>query len=217
MLIATVGRKNPPALRSVGSPVGETHAMAFGLSKFKALLKLAVFEAFSDHVSLKFLAIFSSLKGINWRIFQLISEFIFRPYTVSTAEMLVSDLVSRSNNIEMTAEEREQLGLDPTNEEKGNNICGSSSSSKESRSKEALDLKAHWAHTSWWHNDGYEEEKKEEGAYKEEESVPGAESVSETTQSALKTTRSVPKMTQSAPTSTESACYRVNKKVARMG
>ena len=71
VLIATVGRKNPPALRSVGSPVGETHAMAFGLSKFKALLKLAVFDAFSDHVSLKFLAIFSSLKGINWRIFQL--------------------------------------------------------------------------------------------------------------------------------------------------
>ena len=64
VLIATVGRKNPPALRSVGSPVGETHAMAFGLSKFKALLKLAVFDAFSDHVSLKFLAIFSSLKEL---------------------------------------------------------------------------------------------------------------------------------------------------------
>merc|ERR1712240_517801 len=56
VLIATVGRKNPPALRNVGSPVGEAHAMAFGLSKFKSLLKLAVFDAFSDHVSLKFLA-----------------------------------------------------------------------------------------------------------------------------------------------------------------
>ena len=66
VLIATVGRKNPPALRSVGSPVGETHAMAFGLSKFKALLKLAVFDAFSDHVSLKFLAIFSPLTLCCW-------------------------------------------------------------------------------------------------------------------------------------------------------
>ena len=98
----------------------------------------------------------------------------------------------------MTDEEKEQLGLDPTNEEKGNNICGSSSSSKESRSKEALDLKAHWAHTNWWHNDGYEEEKKEGG------SVSGAEPASEMTQSEGKMTQSEGEMTQSEGKMTQS-------------
>ena len=126
VLIATVGRKNPPALRNVGSPVGEAHAMAFGLSKFKSLLKLAVFDCFSDHVSLKFLACWAGVKGINWRIFQLMSDFIFRLYTVSTSEMLVSDLVSRSDNIEMTREEKEILGLNPTDEDKGNDVGVSS-------------------------------------------------------------------------------------------
>ena len=181
VLIGTVGRKNPQALRSVGSPVGETHAMAFGLSKFKALLKLAVFDAFSDHVSLKFLAIFASLRGINWRIFQLISEFIFRLYTVSTAEMTVSDLVSRSNNIEMTDEEREQLGLESIKEEERNNASGSSSSGQKDKCKEGLDLKAHWAHSSWWDNSGYEEKEgesnKERMGVNEEKGQEGRESI----------------------------------------
>ena len=175
VLIGTVGRKNPPALRNVGSPVGEAHAMAFGLSKFKSLLKLAVFDCFSDHVSLKFLACWAGVKGVNWRIFQLMSDYIFRLYTVSTSQMLVSDLVSRSDNIEMTREEREMLGLNPTDDDKGNDVGGpsgdkedgvggSSSSSKESRSKQALDLKNHWAHNEWWHNDGFEDDKENQSS-----------------------------------------------------
>ena len=89
--------------------------------------------------------------------------------------MLVSDLVSRSDNIEMTREEKEMLGLDPSNEDKGNDVGVSSSSSKESRSRQALDLKNHWAHNEWWHNDGYEEEKEGE--------VSGAGPASKMTQS----------------------------------
>ena len=77
--------------------------------------------------------------------------------------MLVSDLVSRSDNIEMTREEREMLGLNPTDDvggpsgDKEDGVGGSSSSSKQSRSKQALDLKNHWAHNEWWHNDGFED------------------------------------------------------------
>ena len=110
-LIGVYGRKCPKALQSASSAVGESHALCFGLIKFKGLLQLSIFDLFCDHLNLKFLNQWQHLRGIYFRLYQQITQYVFRMFTVSSGEMLACDLISRIEHEDMTSEEKEALGL----------------------------------------------------------------------------------------------------------
>ena len=140
VLLGVFGRKCPKVLQSASSAVGESHALCFGLTKYKALLKLGVFDIFSDHLNLKFLNSWQNLRGIYFRLYQMITQFVFRMYTISSSEMLAADLISRIDNQEMTEDEKRVLGMG----DDGLNIYDDYNENTEQ--PKDLDIKQHWTH-----------------------------------------------------------------------
>ena len=131
VLLGVFGRKCPKPLQSASSAVGECHALCFGLMKYKSLLQLAPFDLFSDHLNLNFLNSWQNLRGIYFRLYQIITQFVFRMYTISSAEMLSCDLMSRIDNQEMTEDELKALGVGQTE--------------MEVYEEDDIDMKRHWA------------------------------------------------------------------------
>ena len=111
VLLACTGKKNSKVLAESGSCLGEMYALALGLAKYRPMLLLSLFEVFSDFLSLKYLHTFSRLKGVHYRLFQNMSDYVFRIFTVKSAQNFVADLISRADNIQITSEEMEILGL----------------------------------------------------------------------------------------------------------
>ena len=139
-LIGVYGRKCPKPLQSASSAVGESHAMSFGLAKFKSLLQLAIFEIFSDHVNLKYLNSWQHLRGVYFRLYQQITQYVFRLFTVSSQEMLACDLVSRIEHEDMTDHEKEMLGLGLP----GDGVYDSGEMNRDDEDELEHGLKSHW-------------------------------------------------------------------------
>ena len=140
VLIGVFGRKCPKVLQSASSAVGESHALCFGLMKYQQLLQLGIFDIFSDHLNLKFLNSWQNLRGIYFRLYQMITQFVFRLFTISTSEMLAADLISRIDHQEMTWAEKRALGMG----EAGWEIFDDFQNGDEEQPKD-LDIKQHWA------------------------------------------------------------------------
>ena len=111
VLLACTGKKNSKVLSESGSCLGEMYALALGLAKYRPYLLLNLFEIFSDFLSLNYLHTFSKLRGVHYRLFQNMSDYVFRIFTVKSAQNYIADLISRSDNVQITKEEMDLLGL----------------------------------------------------------------------------------------------------------
>ena len=143
VLLGVFGRKCPKVLQSASSAVGESHALCFGLTKYKPLLKLGVFDIFSDHLNLKFLNSWQNLRGIYFRLYQMITQFVFRLFTISSSEMLAADLISRIDHEEMTEDEKRALGMGDDGLDLYDEYDECEVSPEQPKE---LDIKQHWTH-----------------------------------------------------------------------
>ena len=111
VLVGVTGSKNTKVVSQGGSCLGEYYSLVKSLAKFRPYLLLSVFDVFSDFLSLKYLHSFSHLKGVHFRLYQQLSDYVFRLYTISSGQNYASDLVSRLDNVQMSPEEKELIGI----------------------------------------------------------------------------------------------------------